>query len=96
MPQSRKDHRLLELARPAAELRFRDLLQELKYLVGLFPHLRDSFDPDELPLSFLIAKGAGRLKRVRAERPKRQMSAARRKEASERMKKYWAARKKAK
>jgi len=91
---------LLDLARRGAEARVRDLTQEIKYLFGLFPDLRDSFDADELPLPFLIAKGAGRVKRTTAagrptRRRKRRMSAAAaRKAVSERMRRYWAARRK--
>ena len=55
--------RILELARRGAEARFQDLLHEAKLLVELFPHLRDSYDPDELPVSFIVAKGSGRLKK---------------------------------
>jgi hypothetical protein len=33
----------------------------MRGLLGAFPDLRDSFDPDELPVSFIIARGSGRL-----------------------------------
>jgi hypothetical protein len=55
--------RILELARRGAEARFQDLLHEARLLVELFPHLRDSYDPDELPVSFIVARGSGRLKK---------------------------------
>jgi hypothetical protein len=90
---------VLELAKRGAEVRLRELGQEAKNLIDLFPHLRDAFDKDELPLRFIIAKGSGRLKRNDGERvsPRRRtMSAAARKAVSARMKRYWAARKKAK
>jgi hypothetical protein len=94
MPRGEPDLHLFELAKRGAEARLRDVVQEVKYLIELFPHLRDSFDKDELPLLFILAKGAGRVVRVSAERPRRRMAAAaRRKAASERMKKCWAARK---
>ena len=65
-------------------------------LVELFPHLRDSFDKDELPISFIVAKGSGRLtKRDGVRRKRRRMPAAARKAVSQRMKKYCAARRKA-
>jgi hypothetical protein len=97
MPRRRHDAHLFELAKRGAEVQFRELVQEAKNLIGLFPHLRDSFDPDELPLSFIMARGAGRVTRARAaERPRRRMSAAARKAVSERMRRYWAARRKAK
>jgi hypothetical protein len=64
----------------------------------MFPHLRDSFDREELPLTFIMAKSSGRATRksARGSRSKRRMSAAQRKAVSARMKKYWAARRRAK
>jgi hypothetical protein len=76
-------------------VRLRELVHEARNLVGLFPHLRDSFDKDELPIPFILAKGAGRVRRTSAdERPRRRMSAAARKAASLRMTQYWAKRRK--
>src|SRR5580704_8296699 len=97
MPQRRQDAHLYELAKRGAEVQLRELVQEAKNLIGLFPHLRDSFDPDELPLSFIIAKDAGRVTRSRTgqRRRRRTMSAAARKAVSDRMSRYWAARRKA-
>lgn len=46
--------------RSTAEARFRELVDELKLLTVAFPHLRDAFDPDELPVSFLLRQGADR------------------------------------
>ena len=60
---AKQSPRILDLARRGAEARFQDLVHEAKLLVELFPHLRDSFDPDELPVSFIVAKGSGRLKK---------------------------------
>jgi hypothetical protein len=60
--------RILELAKRGAEARFQDLIHEAKLLVELFPHLRDSFDPDELPVSFIVARGSGQLKKKDAAR----------------------------
>ncbi len=48
--------RLLELAKRGAETQLRDLLREAKMLLDLFPHLRDSFDREELPLKFVMAE----------------------------------------
>ena len=89
---------ILELAKRGAEVRLRDLVKEIKFLLELFPHLSDSFDKDELPLRFIIAKGAGRATRTRAirRRRRRRMSEAAKKAISERMKKLWAGRRKAK
>ena len=80
----------LELAKRGAEARFQDLVQEAKRLLQWFPHLRDSFDKDELPLSVIVAKGSGRLTQGNVVRRRRPMSAAARKAVSQRMKAYWA------
>ena len=85
---------ILALARRGAEARLQDLKQEMKLLIGLFPHLRDSFDKDELPLSFIMAKESGRLTRKKSVRRRQRMSAAARKAVSARMKKFWAAKRK--
>ena len=86
---------IVELAKRGAEARMRDLVQEAKYLTNLFPHLRDSFDKDELPLTFIMAEGSGTATKTTGRR-KRRMTAAARKAVSLRMKKMWAARRKAK
>ena len=86
---------ILELAKRGAEVRLRELVSEAKNLVGLFPHLRDSFDKDELPLKFIMAEGSGAATKTSGRRTRR-MSAAARKAVSVRMKKMWAARRKAK
>lgn len=76
MPKRTQNRRhTLELARRGAEAQLRDLVQEIKYLLDLFPHLRDSFDKDELPLRFIMAKESGhasrRGKAKKRARPKR-------------------------
>ena len=86
---------ILDLAKRGAEARLQDLVHEAKILVDLFPHLKDSFDKDELPVAFIVARGSGRLKKD-ARREEKPMTAARKKAVSERMKKYWAARRRAK
>jgi hypothetical protein len=95
MPQHRQDAHLYELAKRGAEVRLRELVQEAKNVIDLFPHLRDSYDKDELPLSFIIRRDAGPVARASAERPRRRMSATARKAVSLRMKRYWAKRRKA-
>jgi hypothetical protein len=95
MPRRNSDAHLYELAKRGAEVRIGELVQEVKYLIELFPHVRDSFDADELPLSFIIAKDAGRLTKTSGKRPRRTMSAAARKAVSRRMKRHWAARRRA-
>src|SRR5438094_9347678 len=94
----RHSSQILELAKRGAAARLQDLKHEAEMLIELFPHLRDSFDKDELPISFIVAKGSGRLtKKTQVTRKRRRrMSASARKAVSERMKKYWAARRKAK
>ena len=87
---------ILELARRGAEARFQDLIHEAKLLILSFPHLRDAFDKDELPISFIVARGSGRLAKRRALRKRPRMSAAARRAVGVRMKKYWAAKRKAK
>ena len=87
---------LLELAKRGAEARFRELLDELKSLTSAFPHLRDSFDRDELPLDFILREGHDTETAAATQaRPQRRMSAVQRKAVSVRMRKYWAARRKA-
>jgi len=49
---------VLELAKRGAVLRFRELANEVELLLQLFPDLRDSFDPDELPVSFIVRRDA--------------------------------------
>jgi len=47
---------LLELGKHGAERRLRELMNEMTLLFGLFPHLSDAFDADELPISFIIKR----------------------------------------
>jgi hypothetical protein len=93
VPARTRNTHLYELAKRGAEVQFNELLHELKLLVDLFPHLRDSFDQDELPLSFIMAKGSGAVTRKTGSR--RTMSPAARKSISARMRRYWAARRRA-
>jgi len=51
-----------------AETRFRELLDELRLLTVAFPHLREAVDPNDLPVSFLLRRGADRAA-TRARRP---------------------------
>jgi hypothetical protein len=87
---------ILELAKRGAEVRLRELTDEVRILTLSFPHLRDSFDEDELPVSFILKKGAGRATKQQTRRRRRKMTAAARKAVSVRMKKFWAARRKTK
>jgi len=77
---------ILELAKRGAELRLRELVQEAKNVIDLIPHLRDSYDKDELPLSFIIRRDAGPMtKASAARRIRRRTAAAARKAVSLRM-----------
>lgn len=94
MPTSKRDTHLFELAKRGAETRVRELIRELKLLTSTFPHLRDSFDRDELPVNFILRQGreAGA---KRANRRRAAWTAAQRKAVSARMRKYWAKRRRA-
>src|SRR6202022_1535948 len=96
MPRRRQGAHLFELAKRGAEVRLRELVREGKYLIELFPDLRDSFDTDELPVSFILARGARRARKQLARQRRRQrMSTAARKALSQRMKRYWTTKRKA-
>jgi hypothetical protein len=43
-----------------ADARFHALLYELHLLTLAFPHLKDAVDPDDLPIPFLLKRGAAR------------------------------------
>jgi hypothetical protein len=60
--RTKQDTHLYELARLGAQAQLGELLQEARLLIGLFPDLRDSFDKDELPVSFILKKGRDRAK----------------------------------
>jgi hypothetical protein len=71
--------RILELARRGADSRFRELLDELKFLTLSFPHLRDAFDRDDLPVKYILRRGRDKAREVGAGRTRRKMSATARK-----------------
>ena len=54
------------LARRGAEVRFHELVDELKNLTAAFPHLRDTISADELPIAFVLKKGAQAATRKRS------------------------------
>jgi hypothetical protein len=58
----RRARPILDLARRGAEAR-QQVVHELRLLLQAFPHLRDAFAKDELPISFIVAKDSGRLMR---------------------------------
>ena len=83
---------LKSYARRGAEARLRELAEEAKQLLRVFPDLSASFDEDELPLNFILKKGA---RKPPTGRRRRKMTAAQRMAVSARMKKYWTERRKA-
>jgi hypothetical protein len=85
---------LRSYARRGAEARLRELAEEAKHLLNVFPDLSASFDEDELPLNFILRRGARKAATARR-RSRRKMTAAQRKAVGERMRKYWAERRKA-
>ena len=91
MPVTREQH-LKALAKHGAVARIRELAHELGGLLKLFPDLEDSFDPDELPISFRL-RAAGERPERKALRRRAKWTAAQREAAAKRMKAYWAKRK---
>jgi hypothetical protein len=81
---------ILQLAKRGAEVRFRELLDEMKFLTLSFPHLRDAVDRDDLPLKFILRRGEEKAGPVQAARSRRTMSAKARKAISDAQKARWA------
>ena len=80
---------ILELAKRGADARFQELLDEMNLLTLSFPHLRDAFSRDDLPIKFILRRG--RDKAEAAATPKRRkMSVAARKKISLAQKRRWA------
>ena len=46
----------MQLTKRRAAFRLRQLLDECHLLLGSFPDLQDAFDPDELPLEFILRR----------------------------------------
>jgi len=46
-----------------AEARYRELVDELKMLTLAFPHFKDAYDKNDLPIPFLLKRGAARAKK---------------------------------
>jgi len=57
---------LNKVSRRRAVLRLRELFDEFRTLTALLPDLRDAFDPDELPLVFILERHAKLIERSRA------------------------------
>jgi hypothetical protein len=82
---------LKSYARHGAKARLRELAEEAKQILTIFPDLSASVDEDELPVNFILRKGG---RKAATGRRRRKMTAAQRKNVSARMKKYWAERRK--
>ena len=85
---------LKSYARHGAKARLRELAEEAQQILTIFPDLSASVDEDELPVNFILRKGARKQSTATGGRRRRRMSAAQRKAVSARMKKYWAERRK--
>ena len=81
---------ILQLAKRGADVRFRELLDELKFLTLSFPHLRDAVDRNDLPVKFLLRRGEEKAGPIQAARSRRTMSAKARKAISDAQKARWA------
>lgn len=55
---SRQPSQKPQMTQRAAASRLRQLLDELALLMRAFPDLRNAFDPDELPLEFILQRDA--------------------------------------
>jgi hypothetical protein len=103
VPKLKHESHLYEFAKLGAEARLRDVVNELKQLLDLFPHLKDNFDPDELPIPFILKRGANRAanrpetaekteknENVKPSRGRRTMSAEAREKIRQAQLKRWA------
>jgi hypothetical protein len=89
VPKQPQNTHLYELAKRGAEVQLRELVHEAKRLIGLFPHLRDAVDQEELPLTFIMARGSGAVTK-KTPRRRRRMSAEARAKISAAQKARWA------
>jgi len=80
---------IMSLARRGAEARFKELTDELEMLTLSFPHLRDAFDRDELPVKFILRQGRDKA-RLAAAPKRRKLSAEGRKKIAEAQRRRWA------
>ena len=93
LARPKRDAHFYELAKRGAEARLRELGDELKLLFSAFPDLRHSFDPEELPIAFILKRSAGRANAAARKPGARGWTPEQRKAAAARMKAYWAKRK---
>ena len=81
---------ILQLAKRGAEVRFRELLDEMRFLTLSFPHLRDAVDRDDLPVKFILRRGEEKAGPIQAARSGRKISEKGRKAISDAQKARWA------
>ena len=65
---AKQSFQILQLAKRGAEVRFRELVDEMRVLTLSFPHLRDAVDRDDLPVEFILRRGEEKAGRVQAAR----------------------------
>lgn len=58
-----------------AEARFHSLVYELQLLTMAFPHLKEAIDVEDLPIPFLLQRGAARAA-ANAEKARKKLAAA--------------------
>jgi hypothetical protein len=63
MPRAKRS--TIDDAKLKAEARFKELIDEIKLLTVAFPHLHDAYEPEDLPIPFLLKRGAERAERSR-------------------------------
>jgi hypothetical protein len=72
MAKAKSSSTLAARTKREAEAQFAELVAELKRLLVAFPHLSESFDDDELPVSFILKRGHDSAEAVvQKRRPKR-------------------------
>lgn len=84
---------ILELAKRGAEVRLRELLNELNVLALSFPHLRDSVDRGDLPIKFILRRGRDKATGAKTPAKRRKLSAKARKAIGDAQRKRWATQK---
>jgi hypothetical protein len=79
---------VLELARRGAAVRLRELAREVELLLDLFPDIGETFDADELPVTFILRRDARGTEAGRVS-PRKARVAADRKAVTRRVKQDW-------
>jgi hypothetical protein len=80
---------ILALARRGAEVRFRELIDELKFLTLSFPHLEDAVDQEDLPVNYLLQRGRDKARALDVPKRRRKMSAAARQAIGDAQRARW-------